>query len=264
MKIPIYHHKYNCYKCGKDIEIFYPEDLALKHNLGNVQKVFSHTMKRDTIGNVCKYCGYYQGNNYISSFVFHNIYDNFLKSIIWVNSQEKCIDCNALIEYDISNDESDIWDFFEGYYGKKCYSCINYDKIEDLIQNIHNSPICEVCKKIILKDECEDYTGYIIDNQNIVLSKANIHHTDYGNNKTITVCSICHMKIHQSDDPEYTVYKPVDKRPMNKKYKMVPCRGCSVSKARVPISEYDKNKNYFCIKCKNNLDIRANIWWEEL
>jgi hypothetical protein len=81
MNIPIYHYKYRCWKCNKEIEIFFPESLSFKYNLGNVKNVYSKTMRSYTIGNICNHCSCYQVNWFINDYILKAIYkSDFLDS----------------------------------------------------------------------------------------------------------------------------------------------------------------------------------------
>jgi len=253
MKIPIYHHKYHCWKCNKEIEIYYPEIYAYKNNLPNVQKVFSKTTRSETIGNICKHCGNYQGNWFIDDYMLEAIYDDdFLESLLWIESPEKCNECHELIDYNIDEDKSTIWEFFSGHYGSLCLSCINYEKTQELIRELKESFVCTVCNRYILNTNFEDFSGYIIDDDTVVFSIPQNHHISYDEDKTIPVCKECHAKIHNSNDPEYTRYKPNDTRkdlPDARTYMFIPCAGGCGKNARVLKDEYDPNKAYSCYKC---------------
>ena len=271
MKIPIYHNKLKCWKCYKEIEIYYPEELAYKLNLGNVQKVYSKTMESETIGNICNHCGYYQGNWFIRNHFMDVIYENdFLESLLWIEADVKCEECGELIDYDIDEDESTIWDFFNGYYGNLCKSCINYENTESLIEELNNSSLCSVCKKIILNTDFEDFHGYILNDDNIVLSLPHYHHISYANDETIVVCSHCHAKIHNLNDPKYAKYKPIDTRkdiPDKRKFKLVPCGNNCGKRAKVKISDFKEDKKYYCSKCKSdNTDDKLSLedWLEKM
>ena len=160
--------------------------------------------------------------------------------------------CNKTIDYDIDEDQSTIWDFFNGYYGNLCESCINYEKTESLIEELNNSPLCNICKKIILNTNFEDFQGYILNDDDIVFSLPQNHHINYANDETILVCSQCHAKIHNSNDPKYTKCKPIDTRKDisdKRKYILVPCAGVCGRKTRVLKDEYDPEKAYSCYKC---------------
>jgi len=41
------------------------------------------------------------------------------------------------------------------------------------------------------------------------------HHMNYAKNIQVPVCLSCHGKIHNSSDPKYAKWKPVDKKPKN-------------------------------------------------
>ncbi len=66
------------------------------------------------------------------------------------------------------------------------------------------------------------------------------------------------MKIHKSDDPEYTKFKPIDKRVIKKKYKLVQCSKYQ-GKARVLITDLKDIKNPKCSKCKHKLPSQREI-----
>lgn len=46
------------------------------------------------------------------------------------------------------------------------------------------------------------------------------HHLSYKKDISIFVCTDCHGKIHNYDDPEYAKWKPVDKRPKKNYHKL--------------------------------------------
>ena len=45
------------------------------------------------------------------------------------------------------------------------------------------------------------------------------HHTNYEEDIKVPVCSSCHPKIHNRSEPEFSKWKPVDKRPPYKSKK---------------------------------------------
>lgn len=63
-----------CWKCGKETLVVWPEDGHLDSDLGEtlaetdgrpVERVYSKTQGREVWGNVCGHCGAYQGNHYV-------------------------------------------------------------------------------------------------------------------------------------------------------------------------------------------------------
>jgi len=106
--------------------------------------------------------------------------------------------------------------------------------LEHLIEKRNSSPTCELCGVVGF-----DMHGYLFNylfslevkqkihrtiydtiykfvyehypyNDYSVLAR---HHVNYKKGICIIVCSSCHSKIHNSPDPKYQEYKPVDKRP---------------------------------------------------
>ena len=89
------------------------------------------------------------------------------------------------------------------------------------------------------------------------------HHLNYADDITIIVCRTCHAKIHFSEEPEYTEFKHNDSKfKQEKKYKLVQCNNKCKGKTRVLISEYDKDKKYYCYKCKKSNSRRDGLFWE--
>ena len=252
MKIPIYHYKNKCYRCGKEIDVYYPEEIAYAHGIGNVKETYSKTKGEKTKGNVCPYCNAYQGNWFV--------WENFLevcndsdigKSCVWVDVNRKCSQCNNPIDYEMEEDEStDIVNFFEGYWGHKCLSCMNDEDVESLVGLLQGMRRCEICDRLIV-DDPEYFPNITLDYTTIVRSKTNEHHISYEKNETLFVCSECHMKIHKSDEEKYRKYRPVDKKIIPPStYIKVPCRFCGKN-AKVLRLEYKKENTYYCSKCKN-------------
>jgi hypothetical protein len=224
MKIPIYHFNAKCCSCKKEIDIYYPERFAYKHGLGYVRKRNSKIQSGKTIGNICPYCDSFQGNWIISERlleVSHN--SNIRNSCVWVDEDLKCSKCGADIDYEIYQEEAtDIFNFYEGYWGDKCLSCMNEEDVESLVEMLHVMNRCTVCDRLIFDDQYS-YDNITLDDTTIIRSKPNKHHVNYEKNEIIIVCSECHMKIHNSKKKKYKEYRPVDKR-VNKKsvYLLIP------------------------------------------
>lgn len=72
--IDVYRWETDCWKCGADTPVVWPQEGALDSELGellakypdyNVQKVFSKSLGKEVWGNVCEACDAYQGNHFI-------------------------------------------------------------------------------------------------------------------------------------------------------------------------------------------------------
>jgi len=211
MKIPIYHYKRKCWSCKKEIDIYYPDGLAYKYNLGNMMEINSQTRDGKTIGNVCPYCKAYQESGFVwKHFVEVSNDSNLGDSCIWVEGNLKCKECGEDIDYEIDKEESsDIIDFFLGYWGNKCLSCMNEENVESVVDILNGMSRCPVCDRLIFDDEGFN-DNLAFDDTTIVRSKPNKHHINYEKNEVIIVCSECHMKIHNSKKKKYKDYKPVD------------------------------------------------------
>jgi len=80
----------DCYRCGKSFKVYYPEDWVytfFNDEFSSLKEVYSNTLGRNEIGNVCPFCGSYTGRFYVSS-----------ESLTILNNLEKC-DVLALIFY---------------------------------------------------------------------------------------------------------------------------------------------------------------------
>ena len=76
----------------------------------------------------------------------------------------------------------------------------------------------EVQKKVITRSMYEPIGKYIWENYPYEdYGKLTRHHTSYEKGICMFVCGSCHGKIHNSDDPKYSKYKPIDKKPKRKK-----------------------------------------------
>jgi hypothetical protein len=118
MKIPIYHYKDKCWRCKKEIDIYYPEGLAFKHCIGSIKKkTYSKTQGGTTIGNICPLCNSYQGNWFVQEHFLGECNDSHIgDSCIWVDGDLKYDECGEYIDYKIEKDEpTDMINFFEGY-----------------------------------------------------------------------------------------------------------------------------------------------------
>ena len=141
------------------------------------------------------------------------------------------------------------------------------EEINALITNWENSRVCNLCGKLIYyryKDRLWAYLDrvFVIDESNFAFGDEIEHHTDYKNNKCMVICKSCHAKIHFSSDPNYTKYRPVDKRNVQKKkYKLAKCSGCD-GKVRVNIDENIKDINHFCSNCKRRITHRQDKFLE--
>ncbi|GAG97782.1 unnamed protein product, partial [marine sediment metagenome] len=192
MNIPIYKYQNQCYKCFKEIELFYPERFAYHNNIGNVNETYSNTMGRKTLGNICPYCGKYQGNNYVQNYFHNNTYkDDFMDHIIWVNGKLRCEECNELYEYPFFDVISDVDNYnIEDFYccipGRLCPSCESNQKIDYLIKELSNTHICVLCNKVIF-ESYDEYSNYMItlDESTLTQSPGEDHHINYQKNITI-------------------------------------------------------------------------------
>lgn len=80
----------DCYKCGKSFKAYYPEDWVytlFNDEFSNLKEVYSNTLERNVIGNVCPFCGLYNGRFNVNS-----------EAVTILNNLEKC-DVLALIFY---------------------------------------------------------------------------------------------------------------------------------------------------------------------
>jgi hypothetical protein len=138
------------------------------------------------------------------------------------------------------------------YCSEKCELNARRKDLRDIIGSATN---CELCKRKIIdwEDEYREIVKLLPDlKDRIVFSKVIEHHTSYKGGITMTVCSSCHAKIHQSN--EWCEYTPVDSRSkQHPKTKLVPCScyGCN-NKARV---DYNATKteieNAVCSRCRS-------------
>jgi hypothetical protein len=211
MKIPIYHYTDKCLRCKKEIDVYYPEELAFRYGIGHVEKTSRITQGGKTIGNVCPYCKAYQDHWFVKhSFIVRCNDSNLGDSCVWVDEDLKCENCGASLDYEIrKNEPLDIIHFYEGSWGRKCLSCMNEEDVESLVDRLYDMTRCAVCDRLIL--DMQDLNGNItLDATTIVRSKPNKHHVNYEKNKVMIICSECHMKIHNSMKKKYRAYRPVD------------------------------------------------------
>jgi len=138
------------------------------------------------------------------------------------------------------------------YCGEKCELNARRKDLRDIIGYATN---CELCKRKIIdgEDEYREIVKLLPDlKDRIVFSKVIEHHTSYKGDITMTVCSSCHAKIHQSN--EWCWYKPVDSRTkQHPKTKLVPCNchGCK-NKARVDYNATKKEiEKAICSRCRS-------------
>ena len=68
MKIPIYHYHDKCLRCKKEIDLYYPEELAFRYDIGNVKETTRNTHGGKTIGNICPYCNTYQDHRFVEHY----------------------------------------------------------------------------------------------------------------------------------------------------------------------------------------------------
>jgi hypothetical protein len=211
MKLPIYHYRDKCLRRKKEIDLCYPEELAFRHGIGNVEETFRNTQGRKIIGNVCPYCNAFQDHWFVEhSFILRCNDSNLGDSCVWVDEDLKCDTCGASLDYEIRKNESlDIIQFYQGSWGRKCLSCMNEEDAEFLVDRIYEMTRCAVCDRLIF--DTQDFSENItIDDTTIVRSKPNKHHVNYEKNKVMIICSECHMKIHNSMKKKYREYRPVD------------------------------------------------------
>jgi uncharacterized protein (UPF0212 family) len=211
MKIPIYHYKSKCWSCKKEIDFYYPESLASKYSLGTIKEAYSKTQGRITIRNICPHCNSYQENCFVWKQFLDICNDSNLRdSCIWVEGNLKCKECGEDIDYVIDMEKpSDIIDFFSGYWGDKCLSCMNEERVESLVKKLYKMSRCAVCDRLIFDDQ-DFYDSITFGDTSIIRSKLNKHHINYEKNEIIIVCSECHTKIHNSNKKKYKDYRPVD------------------------------------------------------
>ena len=211
MKIPIYHYKDKCWSCKKEIDIYYPELFAYKHGLGNVKKVESKIQGRKTVRNICPYCNSYQGNWIVWERLLGACNNSNIKnSCIWVDEDLKCSECGEDIDYEIEQENFiDIFNFYQGYWGNKCLSCMNEKDVESFVEMLREMNRCTVCDRLIFDDQ-GSYDNITLDDTTIIRSKPNKHHLSYKKNQIIIVCSECHTKIHNSKKKKYKKYRPID------------------------------------------------------
>lgn len=217
MKIPIYHFKEKCLSCKKEIDMYYPEELAFIHGLGNLKENHKITQKRKTIANICSYCNSYQDTRFVRKHFLELCNNSGIRDFcIWIEENLLCTQCGEKIDYDIDKKEPQkLIDFFSGDRGKKCLSCINEKQVESLVEKLNKMKRCPVCDRLILDDQ-DFHKNITLDDKTIISSKPNKHHINYKENKIIIVCSECHSKIHNSKKKKYKEYRPVDQRTKKK------------------------------------------------
>ena len=109
--------------------------------------------------------------------------------------------------------------------------------LERMKKEYHKAPKCEICEKIAF--DCNsrtlEYVYYLETHRRKIdrsmydtiinyvykyypyqdYGNLTRHHISYKKKVCMLVCSSCHAKIHNSNDPKYKKYYPIDKRPKN-------------------------------------------------
>jgi len=186
-KIPVFEFPWSCWRCHKKISVVYPIDKNVQNtSFGRGLKVvYSKTLGSHVIGNVCSYCGAYQGNFFVQDDAFMgNVYElnNFLLGFF--DAEIHCGFCGKAMPNELlGNNSIDYVGRLNDYEGQwVCREC----QIE--------KGFCDIC--YICKRNSVDFPKL----------KYVTHHTSYKPEKTITVCRTCHMMIHRSNN--YPKLKP--------------------------------------------------------
>ena len=141
-------------------------------------------------------------------------------------------------------DELDIIEIFSHEYWKFCPTDHSQEdntrKLEemkrDLGKRLKSYPFCKVCgRKIVPFFEMSDAKQIGLDVTYVVE-----HHISYQDDETIGICQSCHSKIHHSDRPELSSFKPIDKKPVR-----LPKYSCNLPDSgncmRKGIEDWDKH-----------------------
>ena len=273
----IYELPMKCYKCGKEILVYYPEDVANYHfDIPTLKEnIYSRTQGRNTVGNICPHCGTYIGNWHVQNrYIELASTEGEEKNLIFypegiLDNNPDCAKCGISIDYDIPFrfiSEVDIEEEPPDYY---CSQCTLENKIDKFADIFENNQQCSICKKICVSQEyLDELKEMLIMDFEIFTAKEIVpHHTNYESDTTIPVCTSCHAKIELSTIPEYKKYRSVDKRPDKRKFKLVPCGNNCGKRAKVKISDFKEDKKYYCSKCKSdNKDDKLSLedWLEKI
>jgi hypothetical protein len=203
-----------CWKCGKSVKVaidtdgcsFNPfdhyeepwkgagdnEDILKSFGV-NRELRYSKTAGTTYMANVCPYCGALQGDWFIRDELLEIAYTPPKDFKLFLIKNGSVFDVLSTIE----EFKDKYWKFF-------------------LYRSLETLGRCEVCRCYIsfYPEMFEEYKKYpeareILEKYGEI-RKLVRHHISYKEDKTIDVCSNCHVKIHQSGSSEYIKFRPKD------------------------------------------------------
>jgi hypothetical protein len=255
VKVPILNFPWNCWKCRKEMKVTYPISQAVYESQyrGNLAPTYSKTQQANVIGNLCPYCGAYQGNLFVwDECIIGNAYDLEDYVVGFLEIKVNCRVCGKKLE-DVNG--GDIFSIVTAFDESSPFQPVDARRITD-----HSPWLCNACfeKKSAEMEEinhqenlrtiregpliqCKVCKRNTRENPETVFE---LHHLSYFPEEKIAICSSCHMKIHHSNS--YLELKPKDRRISTAERKDLE------TNARIQkIKEEGKNPyDEYCIVCR--------------
>lgn len=187
--VEIWKLDYQCYRCDAPMEVVYPNGVGgfagdwvevgpelTDKEYCNVEKTHSKTQGRDVYGNICENCGAYQGNH----FVYEAVFSGVAAVQSWDAQDIPGIEVVDVIEISWPCKECGR-ELTEKKEPPICGECAFELEVESSLGESTELQFCPICDGIVPPGNWAD------------------HHTSYERDETISVCNVCHAKIHHKD-----------------------------------------------------------------